>query len=87
MGTSCCSSVPKIFLSSGLVGGSRWVALGSTLTCFLSGVHCVNRAPLMSWPGGEAWWRVVLTMMRTSPWLRRTSSHLSTWASPKAVPA
>ena len=30
--------------------------------------------------GGGPWWRVVLTMTRTS-W------HLSTWASPKAVPA
>ena len=40
VGTSRCSSVPKIFLSSGSVGGgSRWVALGSTLACFLSGVH------------------------------------------------
>ena len=35
VGTSCCSSVPKNFLSSGSVGGSRWVALGSTLACFL----------------------------------------------------
>ena len=33
----------------------------------------------MSWPGGGgAWWRAVLTMTRTL-------SHLSTWASPKAV--
>ena len=32
--------------------GSRWVVLGNTLACFLSGFHCVNRAPCMSWRAG-----------------------------------
>ena len=52
MGTACCSSAPKIFVRSGLVGGSRWVVYGSTLACILLGVHFVNKAPCMSWPGG-----------------------------------
>ena len=51
MGASCCSRVPKFFLSSGSVGGGgglRWVVLRSMLTCFLSAVHCLNRVPCMS---------------------------------------
>ena len=52
MGTSYCSSVPKNFLSSWSVGGSRKVALGTTHACFLSGVHWVSPLHVLAGGGG-----------------------------------
>ena len=47
---SCHSStVPNLFLRSGLVGACRLVALGTIFAYLLSGVHWVNTAACMSW--------------------------------------
>ena len=88
MGTSCCSSIPKKFLGSGLVGGVKKGGVGQRVGMLFVG------GPLSEWGplhvlagGGGAWWPAVLTGMSNSNQLRRTLSHLSTWASPKAIPA
>ena len=78
---------PQKFLQQRVGGGVEVGGVGQHVGMLFVGGPWIEQGPLHVLAGGGALWRAVLTLTRTSPWLRRTSSHLSTRASLKALPA